>query len=177
MLLKKLLGSILGLLVVILGGIFLVIASGFGKFPSQMLDFISSMEGSIEYIFLFLIVVLLGFLYICLNLQGKAQPTSILVPSELGEVRISLESIDSLVHQAVKTIKGIKDLKTKVILRENGLFIYVKVVLYGDRNIPELSQQMQGIIQDHVYKISGVNVSEVKVLIENVATDFKTKVS
>lgn len=177
MLLNKFLSALLAVVVIIFGSIFSIFAIGKGALPGRMFSFLESMQGSLEYILVFLSITFLGLLYFTMSFKGKAQPTSILIPSEFGEVRISLESIDSLVHQAAKTIKGIKDMKTRIVLREGSLYIYVKAILYGDRNIPELSQQMQGIIQDHVLKISGVDVSEVKVLIENVATDIKARVS
>lgn len=177
MLLKQILSSLLAVIVVVLGSLFLAISVGYGRLSTRALTFIAGMEGSLEYIVIFATVVVIGLVYFSFNLKGKAEPNSILIPSELGEVRISLDSIDSLVHQAVKSVKGIKDLKTRIVLREGGLFIYVKAILYGDRNIPELSQQMQGVIGEHVFNISGVNVSEVKVLVENVATDIKARVS
>lgn len=177
MLLKQLLSSLLALVVIVFGAIFSILAIGRGALPDRLLSYLGDMQGSLEYITVFLAITLLGVIYLAISFKGKGEPTSILISSDLGEVRISLESIDSLVHQAVKGIKGIKDMKTRIVLREGSLYICVKAVLYGDRNIPELSQQMQGIIGDHVLKISGVDVSEVKVLIENVATDLKARVS
>ncbi len=177
MLLKQIIGIFLALFVILTASFFTVIAFGFGTLPQTAVDFVGDLLGTYEMAFIFLAVILVAILYLVLSLRAKGQPTSILIPSELGEVRISLDTIDSLVHQGTKSIKGIKELKTRIAVREAGLYIYVKAILYGDRNIPELSQTMQGIIQEHVYKISGVEVTEVKVLIENVATDLKTRVS
>ncbi|WP_246451977.1 alkaline shock response membrane anchor protein AmaP [Alkalicella caledoniensis] len=177
MLFKQILGILLSLFVLLAAGLMFVISLDVGVLPQRGLDFLTNIQGVRELAFIFFGIIVLAIMYLVLNFKGKGQPTSILIPSELGEVRISLETIDSLVHQGTKGVKGIKDLKTRIVVREGGLFIYVKAVLYGDRNIPELSQTMQGVIGDHVFKISGVNVTEVKVLIENVATDIKARVS
>ncbi|WP_350344665.1 alkaline shock response membrane anchor protein AmaP [Proteinivorax tanatarense] len=126
---------------------------------------------------LFTILAILGLFAMVLAFASQKEPSSLLIASDYGEVRVSLQTIDSLVHQGAKKIKGIKDLKTRIIVRDGSLYIYVKAVLYGDRNIPELTEQMQQTISEHVYSISGINVDEVKVLVENVATDIKTKVS
>ena len=177
MLFKQVLSLILSLFAILAAGMLFIITLGVGVLPQRSLNFLSSIVGRQELAFVFFALIVVAVVYLLLSFKGKGQPTSILIPSELGEVRITLDTIDSLVHQGTKNTKGIKDLKTRIVVREGGLFIYVKAVLYGDRNIPELSQTMQGVIQDHVYKISGVHVTEVKVLIDNVATDIKTLVS
>ncbi|WP_353892379.1 alkaline shock response membrane anchor protein AmaP [Proteinivorax hydrogeniformans] len=125
----------------------------------------------------FAILAILGLIAMVLAFTTKKEPSSLLIASEYGEVRVSLQTIDSLVHQGAKKIKGIKELKSRIIVRDGSLYIYVKAVLYGDRNIPELTMQLQQLISEHVYSISGINVDEVKVLVENVATDIKAKVS
>jgi uncharacterized alkaline shock family protein YloU len=45
-----------------------------------------------------------------------------------------------------------------------------------DANLPEVSQNVQEIIQEHLEKKAGVHVSQVQVLIQSVAADLRSRV-
>lgn len=171
--LKRILLFISGFLVLLVSAYLVIATFDIVTVPNLFVEII----GNWQYGILFIITSFLGLLAMVLSFTTKRTPTSLLLPSEHGEVRVSLLTIDSLVHQGAKQIRGIKELKSKIIVRDGKLYICVKAVLYGDRNIPELTQQLQQLISEHVYTISGISVDEVKVLVENVATDIKTKVN
>ncbi|OWZ84022.1 alkaline shock response membrane anchor protein AmaP [Natranaerobius trueperi] len=92
--------------------------------------------------------------------------------TEIGEVKISLKTIESMVLRVAKNeVKGMKEVKSRIKVSENGLIIYLKGKVQADVEIPQVSEELQKIAKDHVESKAGVNISEVKVYIENIASD------
>jgi len=108
--------------------------------------------------------------------QRSPMPSSVVLQVEDGEVRIALAAIDTLVQQAAKEIRGVREVRTDFFTRNEGLGVYIKTVVSADGSIPELSAQLQRVVMDHVHRIAGINIEEVKVLVENVSTASRNRV-
>jgi len=89
--------------------------------------------------------------------------------SDLGEVNITLQTIQTIAERAARRIKGVRDLKTSVKTLESGNIITLRVSVDGETPIPELTQKMQADVKEQVETIAGVDVAEVSVIVKEVA--------
>lgn len=103
-------------------------------------------------------------------------PSSVVLQVEDGEVRIALTAIETLVQQAASQIKGVKETRPNFFTLDEGLGVNIRAVVASDESIPELSSQLQKVIKDHVLRIAGIHIEEVKVLVENVSAGARNRV-
>ena len=107
----------------------------------------------------------------------KGQISSTLVQNTtLGEVHITLTALENLVKRAAKQVKGIREVKTRIKSTSEGVAFYLQTSLHPGTNIPEVSNQLQEIVSGEVQKSAGIQVLEVKVLVENLTAEIKSRV-
>ncbi|BCJ85919.1 alkaline shock response membrane anchor protein AmaP [Effusibacillus dendaii] len=113
-----------------------------------------------------LLAVSLRFLFLRSGKTREQQAIS--HKTELGDVRISFQTIESLTERAVRLVKGINDLKTKVRLSESGIRIAIRVTVDPDLEIPQLTSTVQQKVKDYVESTTGVTVENVVVYVSDV---------
>ncbi|BDG59880.1 alkaline shock response membrane anchor protein AmaP [Caldinitratiruptor microaerophilus] len=91
--------------------------------------------------------------------------------TEVGEVRISLSAVESLVRRVARGIKGVRDVKAGVFLGPSGLVAEIRGTLSPDVSIPDVSAEMQSAVKAQVHRVVGVEVAEVRVRVESLATE------
>ncbi|SEN22588.1 alkaline shock response membrane anchor protein AmaP [Lihuaxuella thermophila] len=98
--------------------------------------------------------------------------------TEIGHIRISLKTIESLAVRAARKVRGIRDLTARV--RHNGdhssVGIGMKIIVDGERPIQELSEQLQLTVKEQVEKIAGVGVDQVSVYVAQTIQPDKSRV-
>ncbi len=126
------------------------------------------------------LVSIVGVLLIALftsgrsNVKGedsKKEGGNIVSFTEIGEVRISFKAVETMVLAASRKVNGIREVSTRIDATEQGLLIYIKIKAIPEIPIPGLAGELQNKVRDYVQEISGSNVSEVKVLVENIVQD------
>lgn len=164
--------------------VFFLVAS-FGLVPIETSgNFLRNLyyEGSTAYpaiaIGLFVLVVTLRFFYVSIR-RGRGQVPSIDQRSDIGDIRISLETVENLALKSAGRVKGVKDMKAKVSVSDAGLDIVIRTIVDGESSIPELSEEMQRYVKTHIEDITGIPVAGVSVFVANVMhsqTSFKSRV-
>jgi uncharacterized alkaline shock family protein YloU len=116
-------------------------------------------------------LISLKFLFTSVRGRGERSHTggSVHSPTEYGDVKITLETIESIAVSAARRIRGIRDLKARVRTGDNKTSIHVKVTVDGETSIPSLVEQVQQVIKERVETIAGLAISEVTVLVSEVA--------
>ncbi|KQL49175.1 hypothetical protein AN963_05230 [Brevibacillus choshinensis] len=89
--------------------------------------------------------------------------------SDLGEVNITIQTIQTIAERAARRVKGVRDMKTNVKALESGNIISLRVSVDGETPLPELTQKLQQDVKDQVEGIAGVVISEVQVVVTEVA--------
>ena len=69
-----------------------------------------------------------------------------------------------------------REVRPSFFTRNEGLGVYIRTTVAADESIPELSSQLQKVVKDHVLRIAGINIEEVKVMVENVNTGARNRV-
>lgn len=97
--------------------------------------------------------------------------------TNIGEIKISLDSIESIALAASRKLIGIRETKTYVVrTADEGVIITVKVVVLPDTNIPALSEDIQAKVKSSVEESAGIKVNNVRVLVEDIYTGSKSRV-
>jgi uncharacterized alkaline shock family protein YloU len=93
----------------------------------------------------------------------------------MGEVRISLVAVKSLVTRIVSRTPGVREVKTRVFLSRGGAGISVGLDVKAalDANLPDLSDKIQKATAAYVRDIVGVTVDSVRVSVSDIALDSR----
>lgn len=138
-------------------------------------------EGSTAYpaiaIGLFVLLVTCRFFFVSVR-RGRGQVPSIDQRTDYGDIRISLETVENLALKSAGRVRGVKDMKAKVSVSDAGLDIVIRAVVDGESSIPELSEEMQRSVKNHIEEITGIPVAGVSVFVANVMQSqaFKSRV-
>lgn len=96
--------------------------------------------------------------------------------TNIGEIKISLDTLESIALAASRKLNGVKDTKAHVTKYEDGVIIVIRAVVLPDINIPALSEDIQLKVKKSIEESSGVRVNHVKVLVENIYTGYRSRV-
>lgn len=96
--------------------------------------------------------------------------------TNIGEIKISLDTLENIALAASKKLTGVKESKASVCKVEDGVNIAVKAVMMSDVNIPTLSEDIQVKVKKSVEDSTGIKVNDVKVIVESVYTGYKARV-
>jgi uncharacterized alkaline shock family protein YloU len=115
------------------------------------------------------LLVSLRFFFSSFRRQRQKSEKGIRQRSDLGEVNITLQTIQTIAERAARRIKGVRDLKTSVKALESGNTITLRVSVDGETPLPELTQRLQYDVKEQVESIAGVAIAEVSVIVTEVA--------
>lgn len=104
-------------------------------------------------------------------LRRGAGEETILRQGPLGEVRICFKAVEAMVLKAAKDVKGIRETKTRIVNADSGLIIFIRAVTFPEQSIPQITAEVQSAVKEYVENATGVGVSEVRLMVENVAYD------
>ncbi|MGI6318713.1 MAG: alkaline shock response membrane anchor protein AmaP [Firmicutes bacterium] len=172
---RRILMIVLGILA-LLAGLFLILMTlgVFNEIPFLSAFNFANYAGDLNYTALGFVILIIGVLLIAFSGTGakkKEGGGSIISFTEVGEIRISFKAIENMVLSASRKIKGIREVSTRIGSAEQGLVIYMRIKVMPDIPIPGLVAELQSVVREYVQEISGSNVSEVKVLVENIAQE------
>lgn len=118
----------------------------------------------------FLFLASLRFIYF----GFKRKPAQALVhDTGMGEVRISLVAVKSLVSRVASRIPGVREVKADVRTGDEGLVVSLELKVAVDVSLPELGDKIQKAVSSYVHDIVGVNVEAVKVSVSDIAMDVR----
>lgn len=131
------------------------------------------------------IMFLIAFIFFILSLtfllsgfKSNKDKKAVSKHTNIGEIKISLNSIENIALNVLRRLGGIKDSKAHVIKQGDNVSIVTKVVVMPDISIPALSEDIQVKVKKSVEECAGIVVNDVKVVIENIFAGavFKARV-
>lgn len=127
---------------------------------------------------LIVLLISIRFLYISLR-RSRSQSPSIDQRTEVGDIRISIETVENLSLKAAGRTRGVKDLRARVRVSQSGLELLIRTVVDGESSIPDLTEEMQNNVKRYIEEITGIPVASVTVYVANIvqsAPTFKSRV-
>lgn len=113
-----------------------------------------------------LLVAVLSFI-ILLSLFSRSEPTvnSVSKKTDLGQVMISLETLQGITLKAARRIKGIEQVESKIRPSEAGIEVLLRCTVDGDTPIEPMTNQVQEAVKQQIEAIAGIQVTNVSVAI------------
>lgn len=125
------------------------------------------LEGGIAVVILVLLAV-----YLVILVTRFDTKRYIVYPRELGEVKISTECVESLIVEAAGQIAGVEQVKavfTDVVEPKVAL----KVLVYPDYNLSQLSEELQESVRAYVEKTVGIVILQIEVSVVGIGKKAK----
>lgn len=147
----------------------LILCGAFGS--TGTIEFIAAIQGSTFYticiiavsIILFVLSIAIMFLGV-----GKGSIASTVIKStEHGNIRVSLDTIDSIALKTAKGISFVRDARINSINTDAGLVINIRVALMNNAIIPDVTAEIQEVVKNHVESTVGLMVVGVPILVDN----------
>jgi uncharacterized alkaline shock family protein YloU len=117
------------------------------------------------------LVVSLRFLYFGFRRDRPWQ--TLIHETDMGEVRVSLGAVESLVTKVSRGLKGVRDVRTAVYNTTGGIGVRLRAVVSPEANVPETARNIQQTVADYTKNVVGVEVTEVKVLVNNITNETR----
>lgn len=112
--------------------------------------------------------LLISILFLLSGFKKSKFSLSVTKATELGELSISLASVESIALTSLKNIKGIKEMKVDAARFSDGVSILIKLVVFPEVIITEMTKKIQTVVKSDVETATGVKVQKVIVKIDNV---------
>jgi len=123
------------------------------------------------------IIVLLVTIYIFgMVFRRRHEEKTIISQTKLGEIRIAVSAVESLVMRACKRIKGVKDAHVGVRAEQSGLDVFIEITVNPDLAIPQISEEIKVKVDEYIYETIGMRFNSVKVLVAKVVNEARARV-
>ena len=83
--------------------------------------------------------------------------------ASLGQVKITIGTVESMANKVARQITGVRETLTKVKSTPGGIAIFMQVSLTPEINIPEVTSQIQNELKEYFAKVAGIEVEEVRI--------------
>ncbi len=123
-----------------------------------------------------LVFFVLSLVFLLSGFKKSKEKRAVSKYTNIGEVKISLNSIENIALSAAKKNTSIREAKAYVYNIAEGVLVIMRIVALPDVNLPSLSEDIQTRVKNAIEECSGINVDEVKVFIENIHTGYKSRV-
>jgi uncharacterized alkaline shock family protein YloU len=122
------------------------------------------------------IIAIIGVIMILIaGLRKEPKPDAVTVDdAALGQILITNKAIKIIIMKAVKQIEGIKEIKPVVNYGSQGLQVSLHMMINPEYSVPELSKQIQTIVKQHLKDIGGLDVSEIRIFVDDLGTANKS---
>lgn len=139
-------------------------------------DVLQNNNSRLVMFFITLIFLVLSIMFLFSGFKSNKDKKAISKFTNIGEIKISLNSVESIALSASRKLLGVRDTKAYVTKFDDSVSILIKVVIMADINIPTLSEDIQVKVKNSVEETTGIIVNNVRVMVDNIYTGYKSRV-
>lgn len=114
------------------------------------------------------VLLVIGLVVLARQFSPPPVTRALIQTTSLGDVKISVEGLENLVSRACYQIRGIREAKVRVDVFPGSIGVFVRAIVGEEVNIPEVTKELQERVKNYVEQVSGIVISEVRVLVDNV---------
>lgn len=95
--------------------------------------------------------------------------------TDMGDVQITLDAVKNLVEKTARHTRGVRDVKVYVKHYVEGLKVDLRIVVSPESSVPAVSAEIQRRVHEYIKNTVGIELADIRILVENISNDFKTK--
>lgn len=123
-----------------------------------------------------LVVFFSSIIFLFSGIKSDKDKKAICKLTDLGELKVSLVSIENIALGVTKKISGVRDVKASVKKSQDNVYIAIKTIVMPDVIIPELLEEIQNRVKKVVESITGIKVLRINAMVDNISTVYKSRV-
>lgn len=141
-------------------------------------DVLGKTKASIAMFIVAFIFFTLSITFLLSGLKSDKDKKAVSKHTNIGEIKISLNTIENIALGASRRSNGIKDTKASVEKHDDSVKIAIRAVVMPDINIPAISEDIQNKVKKSVEESSGISVSGVNVIVDDIhsVTTYRPRV-
>ncbi|MFA6808697.1 MAG: alkaline shock response membrane anchor protein AmaP [Eubacteriales bacterium] len=166
---------IVGLLLIILAGWILLMATGWSMPYDSMLQMMGWFQNNPFKSVLIAFIILAVAVFLLKRPRSQAEESYVSRTKD-GEVRITRGAMSDIIVRSTAEVSGLKNVRTRIKQRENGLELSLTCQLEEGLVISKISEEIQEIVKNGVELYTGMPVTEVKVIVRSsklISTAYK----
>ncbi|NLG32431.1 MAG: alkaline shock response membrane anchor protein AmaP [Syntrophomonadaceae bacterium] len=166
--------TIYSLLLIILAILVLGVAAGRPE-PAEFISIaLGSPQNRIIIGMLAIVLLVIVVLILVSGIKGKPGLTSVVISSSLtGQISITVAAIKVIIMKAIRQVEGVKEIKSSVDKGNDGIIVKIHMLINPDQSVVEMSQKIQAVVKEYLEQYGGLQVSEVRVLVDDFSTTSK----
>ncbi|MDQ2085308.1 alkaline shock response membrane anchor protein AmaP [Herbivorax sp. ANBcel31] len=118
----------------------------------------------------------LSLMFLLSGVRSERNRKSISKFNKIGEVKISLNTIENIALASSRRNNGVRESKAYVKRAGENVSVHIKTVVMPDINIPALLEDVQRRVKKSIEDTSGILVDDVKVSVENIYAGYRSRV-
>lgn len=103
------------------------------------------------------------------GLQNSQNQKFVSLKVAMGNINISISAVENMVHHAMEQWEDIKANRIKVKSNQEGMTVIINITGPPERVIPELVEELQQSIKEHLEVVTGLSVVGVKVVLDSIS--------
>ena len=131
---------------------------------------------TVVFFILELFLLFVSFVFLFSGFRANKKRRAIVQKTPLGQVRISLNSIENIVSGTIRKIQLVKESKVYVENINEKIVVVIKTVVVMDTNIPALVEDIQKKSKKAIESNTDLEVESIKVLVDDVCSIYKPRV-
>lgn len=93
----------------------------------------------------------------------------VLAENALGQVNLSVSAVEDLANKVAGKIHGVKEVSSRMVGVPQGVGLKVQASVTPDINVPDASAEIQDMIKEKLFEITGLQVSSVEIHIQSIS--------
>lgn len=140
------------------------------------IDVLGNKLATFVFFFLALVFLVLSLTFLLSGFRMGKDKKAVSKHTNIGEIKITLNSIENIALNTARRINGIRDIRAGVSKSNDTVSITLKAVVMSDICIPDLSAGLQLQVKKAVEETAGIAVSHVKVVVDGIYSSIRPKV-
>ena len=103
------------------------------------------------------------------GLQSSPKQKFVSLKVSMGDINISISAVENMVHNVMTRWEKIEANRIKIKNHQGGMAVTVNITGPSEKVIPELVEELQKSIKEHLEVMTGISVVGVSVVLDNIS--------
>lgn len=114
------------------------------------------------------VVLVVGLRLLFGGLKNPSPAQTLIQTTSLGDIRITLGALEGMVTRAAHQVRGLKEVRPVLRCLPQGVAIFLQASVGPEINVPQVSAELQEKVRSYIEELVGVQVLEIRVLVDDV---------